>query len=170
LNKVASLLGRLYTDGNTIIALDSASRKNKGLTSEIARALGAEPIDAFESNADKHLYFIPDQDKTSRIQSSTNHFTNFYALNKDVIIQAGNNPTKEAITNKTRDVLIEKGLLSENKMRVTTKKSIFLDAANHNQRNTYNIGMILERNTENERQQYQITRISKQKACCLIVK
>ncbi|WP_119712676.1 MobF family relaxase [Arsenophonus endosymbiont of Aleurodicus floccissimus] len=67
LNKVAALLSRLYAEGDTIIALDSASRKNKGLTGEIARALGAEPINEFESNADKHLYFIPDQDKTSRI-------------------------------------------------------------------------------------------------------
>ncbi|PAV02545.1 hypothetical protein CBG25_10265 [Arsenophonus sp. ENCA] len=107
LNKVAALLNRSYTEGDTIIALDSASRKNKGLTSEIARALGAEPINAFESNADKHFYFIPDQDKTSRIQTAANHFANFYALNKDVIIQAGNNPTKEAIITKTRDVLIE---------------------------------------------------------------
>ncbi|WP_026822866.1 MobF family relaxase [Arsenophonus nasoniae] len=162
LNKVAALLSRSYTEGDTIIALDSASRKNKGLTSEIARALGTEPINAFESNADKHLYFVPEQDKTSRIQTAANHFANFYALNKDVIIQAGNNPTKEAITTKTREVLIEKGLLSENKMVVATKKSIFLDAANRNQRSTYNIGMILERTTENERQQYQIKSISKQ--------
>lgn len=162
LNKVAALLSRSYAEGDTIIALDSASRKNKGLTSEIARALGTEPINAFESNADKHLYFIPEQDKASRIKTAANHFANLYALNKDVIIQVGNNPTKEAITTQTRDILIEKGLLSENKRVVTTKKSIFLDAANRNQRNTYNIGMILERTTENERQQYQIKSISKQ--------
>ncbi|MFS1538371.1 MAG: hypothetical protein ACL7BU_06350 [Candidatus Phlomobacter fragariae] len=40
---------------------------------------------------------------------------------------------------------------------------MFLDVPNRNQRNTYKICMILERTTENERQQYQIKWISKQR-------
>ncbi|WP_334472639.1 hypothetical protein [Arsenophonus sp. PmNCSU2021_1] len=136
LDKMKTLLQTVNHHDATAIIFDSGVGSQAGLTKAIANNLTIPTFNCHQVNTNKQLYFVEKVDKRDRSQLAANYYSLLHATNKEAIIQTGSNKLNAEITHKVRQTLIEKGLLSSESVTISTRKAVFLDASNRNNRNT----------------------------------
>lgn len=161
LDKMKTLLQTVNHHGATAIVFDSGVGSQAGLTKEIASNLTIPTINCHQVNTSKQLYFVEKVDKRDRAPLAANYYSLLHATNKEAIIQTGSNKLNAEITHKVRNALIEKGLLSSESVTISTRKSVFLNASNRNNRNTYQVGNQLERINGEQKETFLIKDIDK---------
>ncbi|WGL99761.1 MobF family relaxase (plasmid) [Arsenophonus sp. aPb] len=169
LANIQPLLERVNQQNATAIIFDSGIGAQIGLTKAIAKNLDIAEIPCQQANNHKQLYFIEQVDKRYRPQLAANYYCRLYASNKQAIIQTGSQKLNNEITNKTRQTLIDRGLLSQQSLTVLNKKSIFLDAANRHSRNSYRVGNLLEKTTGEKKESFIIKEVDKETNTLLLL-
>lgn len=144
LNKVQKILSTSYLNDDTVVMLDSGTKRNTGLSFDIAvNILDKEMPRIVESESNKKLIVIDSIDKSHKKETVANLYTKFYAANQSAIVKSASNDINQ-LTSSIRENLLEYGLLSTKSTTVKAHIEQYLDASNRNNRKTYKIGYLLE--------------------------
>ncbi|TNH04054.1 conjugative relaxase [Testudinibacter sp. TR-2022] len=169
LDDMKAIFTKSYINQDTVSILDTGTRKNTGLTRDLASSLGIEAIQLNENNAKKNLVILENVDKAERLRAAADLYTKISVHNKSVVVQVGTNKLKEEMTNRIRQDLTQNGLLSERATMINTRKSIYLDGNNRNQRNTYKVGYLLEKQSGDTKTLFKVAKIDNERNRLILV-
>lgn len=167
LDSVNDILNKAKNENSIIVSIDTKTRTNEGIFSDVLKKADVETFNFYESNQSKQIYFVSDVDKIDRLKIASKQYMTLLINNKDAIIQVHDNKTKRQVNNSIRGQLITHGFLSERSINVRNEQQIFLSDENRNLRNTYKKGLILDNIKENKR--FKITDVDKAKNVLLLI-
>ncbi|WP_281111375.1 MobF family relaxase [Providencia rettgeri] len=167
LDSINDILNKAKNENSIVVAIDTKTRTNEGIFSDVLKKADVETFSFYESNKNKQIYFVSDVDKGDRLKIASKQYMTLSINNKDAIIQVHDNKTKQQVNNSIRGQLITHGLLSERSVNVRNEQQVFLSDENRNLRNTYKKGLILDDVKENKR--FKIADVDKAKNALLLI-
>lgn len=102
LDSINDILNKAKDDNSIVISIDTKTRTNEGIFSDVLKKADIETFSFYENNKSKQIYFVSDVDKDDRLKIALKQYMTLSINNKDAIIQVHNNKTKQQVNNTIR--------------------------------------------------------------------
>lgn len=168
LTQMKEVLEKGKDNGDTFAMLDSGGRKGSGLTRDIAHEIGINEVRLNEKAEDKKLIIVENVDKSERVHSAAKLYTSLALHDKKTMLQAAQPVLRDQLTQATREMLLDSGLLSEQSITLKTRQPIYLDSSNMKDRRTYKEGYTLERMNNGKLESFTIQSVGQNNKLSLI--
>ncbi|QHM74013.1 MobF family relaxase [Mixta intestinalis] len=145
----------------TTLVFDTHARRAAGFASAVLSSAGVKQFTATPKSEDVRVTMVQKDTVQDRLRVAARYYAQEKAQGRPVSLQAGNARTRDQLTNQTREILTEEGVLGRVLGEVTVRVPVWLDTSNRNDRSIYRKDMVLEKHEgKGEKTVFTITGVS----------